>query len=57
MTRWIAAFAEELTNAVSGLVSKYHDDAVLGGRRFRVVVAVHPLLDGRLANGAEDKGS
>jgi DNA-binding transcriptional ArsR family regulator len=52
-----AAFAEELTNAVTGLVSKYHDDAVLGGRKFRVVVAIHPALDSRLANGTEDKES
>jgi DNA-binding transcriptional ArsR family regulator len=52
-----AAFAKELANAVIGLVGKYHDDAVLGGRKFRVVVAVHPALDSRLANGTEDKES
>ena len=52
-----AAFAEELTNAVTRLVSKYHNDAVQGGRKFRVVVAVHPALDSRLANGTEDKES
>jgi DNA-binding transcriptional ArsR family regulator len=52
-----AAFAEELTNAVIGLVGKYHDDTVPNGRKFRIVVAVHPALDSRLANGAEDKES
>jgi DNA-binding transcriptional ArsR family regulator len=52
-----AAFAGELTNAVIGLVGKYHDDAVQGGRKFRVVVAVHPALDSRVANGTEDKES
>src|SRR6266536_430408 len=51
-----AAFAEELANAVVGLVGKYHDDAAQGGRKFRVVVAVHPALDSRLANG-QDKES
>jgi hypothetical protein len=52
-----AAFAQELTNAVTGLVGKYHDDAAPSGRKFRVVVAVHPALDSRLANGAEEKES
>ena len=52
-----AAFAEELTSAVIGLVGKYHDDAVQSGRKFRVVVAVHPAPDSRLANGTEDKES
>ncbi len=52
-----AAFAEELTNAVIGLAGKYHDDATPGGRKFRIVVAVHPALDSRVANGTEDKES
>jgi DNA-binding transcriptional ArsR family regulator len=52
-----AAFAEELTNAVIGLVGKYHHDTVPNGRKFRVVVAVHPALDSRLANSTEDKES
>jgi len=52
-----AAFAEELTNAVIRLVGKYHDDAAPGGRTFRIVVAVHPALDSRVANGTEDKES
>jgi DNA-binding transcriptional ArsR family regulator len=37
-----AAFAEELTASVAGLVSKYHAEAAPGGRDFRFVVAVHP---------------
>jgi DNA-binding transcriptional ArsR family regulator len=43
-----AAFAEELANAVTALVSKYHDESAPGGRPHRVVVAVHPtaLTDG-----------
>jgi DNA-binding transcriptional ArsR family regulator len=52
-----AAFAEELTNAVIGLAGKYHDDSAPGGRKFRIVVAVHPALDSRVANGTEDKES
>ncbi|WP_067136471.1 ArsR/SmtB family transcription factor [Microtetraspora malaysiensis] len=39
-----AAFAEELANAVTALVSKYHDETVEGGRDHRVVVAVHPSV-------------
>jgi DNA-binding transcriptional ArsR family regulator len=37
-----AAFAQELANAVSALVAKYHDDSAEQGRDHRVIVAVHP---------------
>ncbi|MCG5216653.1 hypothetical protein [Streptosporangium sp. KLBMP 9127] len=36
-----AAFAEELTSALSTLVSKYHDEAAEGGREHRLIVAIH----------------
>ena len=39
-----AEFAEELTAALTGLVSKYHDEAAAGGREHRVIVALHPKL-------------
>jgi DNA-binding transcriptional ArsR family regulator len=45
-----AAFAEELGVAVTRLVDKYHDGAAgpgagaSGGRRHRLVVALHPVL-------------
>ena len=39
-----AAFAEELTTAVTTLVGKYHDEAAGKGRPHRVVVAVHPSV-------------
>lgn len=39
-----AAFAEELTNAVIALVSKYHDETGEHGRDYRVIVAVHPSV-------------
>ena len=39
-----AAFVEELTGAVTALVSKYHDELAPGGRDHRVVVAVHPSV-------------
>lgn len=39
-----AAFAEELADAVTALVSKYHDETAEGGRDHRLVVAVHPSL-------------
>lgn len=38
-----AAFAEELADAVAGLVSRYHDESAPGGRPHRVVLAVHPV--------------
>jgi DNA-binding transcriptional ArsR family regulator len=39
-----AAFAQELAQAVAGLVSKYHDATAQGGRDHRVIVAVHPSV-------------
>ena len=41
-----AAFAEELATAVTGLIGKYHDESAEGGRRHRLIVAVHPSADG-----------
>ena len=37
-----AAFADELTETVTRLVSKYHDD---GGKPHRFVVAAHPIQE------------
>lgn len=37
-----AAFAEELADAVARLAAKYHDEQAPGGRRFRVLAAIHP---------------
>ncbi len=37
-----AAFAEELTQAVTALVAKYHDAAAESGRDHRIVIAIHP---------------
>jgi DNA-binding transcriptional ArsR family regulator len=39
-----AAFARELSDAVTALVRKYHDENAAGGRRHRIVVAVHPAV-------------
>jgi DNA-binding transcriptional ArsR family regulator len=39
-----AAFARELTAAVTRLIGKYHDEGAPGGREHRVIVAVHPRL-------------
>jgi DNA-binding transcriptional ArsR family regulator len=39
-----AAFAGELADSVSLLVSKYHDESAEGGRVHRIVVAVHPRV-------------
>jgi DNA-binding transcriptional ArsR family regulator len=43
-----AAFAAELSDAVTALVSKYHDESAEGGRDHRLVVAIHPSVK---ANG------
>lgn len=37
-----AAFAEELASALARLTAKYNDDRTPGGRRFRLLAAVHP---------------
>jgi DNA-binding transcriptional ArsR family regulator len=37
-----ATFATELAEAVTALVSRYHDESAERGRTYRVVVAVHP---------------
>ncbi len=41
-----SAFAEELATAVTGLIGKYHDESAEGGRKHRLVVAIHPSVDG-----------
>ena len=38
-----AAFSNELTEAITRLVSKYHDASAPGGRAHRLVVVAHPL--------------
>ena len=38
-----AAFTAELTDAVTSLVARYHDEAAPSGRPHRLVVAAHPL--------------
>ncbi len=38
-----AAFSHELTEAVTKLVSKYHDESAPGGRAHRLMVVAHPL--------------
>jgi DNA-binding transcriptional ArsR family regulator len=39
-----AAFAAELSDAIEALVSKYHDEVAPGGRRHRLLVALHPSI-------------
>lgn len=38
-----AAFSRELTEAVTRLASKYHDETAPGGRAHRLVIVAHPL--------------
>jgi DNA-binding transcriptional ArsR family regulator len=39
-----AGFAAELSQSIEGLVAKYHDGSAAGGRRHRLLVALHPTL-------------
>lgn len=39
-----AAFSAELTDAIETLVSKYHDEYAVGGRKHRLIVALHPTI-------------
>jgi DNA-binding transcriptional ArsR family regulator len=48
-----AAFAEELTRAITTLVGTYHDEAAAGGRTHRVVVALHPAVPARAGETSE----
>lgn len=47
-----AAFADELSAAITGLVAKYHDQSAPGGRDHRLVVAVHPRPTNPTAAGS-----
>ena len=38
-----AAFSHELTEAITKLVAKYHDESAPGGRPHRLVIVAHPL--------------
>ena len=38
-----AAFSQELTQAVTSLVARYHDASAPGGRSHRLVLLAHPL--------------
>ena len=40
------AFAQELTEALAALTTKYHDDGAHGGRRFRLIAGSYPAPDG-----------
>ena len=42
-----AAFAAELSDAVSALAAKYHAETATGGRKHRLVVALHPSITRR----------
>jgi hypothetical protein len=39
-----AAFADELGGFLTALAGRYHDETSADGRRYRVVVAVHPVV-------------
>ena len=39
-----AAFVARLSDAVEALVSTYHDESAAGGRKHRLIVALHPSI-------------
>jgi DNA-binding transcriptional ArsR family regulator len=41
-----AAFTNELTQIITGLVARYHDESAPGGRNHRLVIVAHPLPSG-----------
>ncbi|MEZ0111437.1 DNA-binding transcriptional ArsR family regulator [Catenulispora sp. EB89] len=52
-----AAFAEELTQAVTSLVSRYHDEHAPHGRDHRLVVGLHPIPTARPDGPDDPEGS
>ena len=48
-----AQFARELTDAVARLTAKYHDERAPGGRRFRLLAAVHPTTTEGASDGKD----
>ena len=48
-----AAFAAELAQAVEELVAKYHDQYGGGGRKHRLILALHPSITRPAAEGQE----
>jgi DNA-binding transcriptional ArsR family regulator len=39
-----AAFSAELSDTLEALIAKYHDETAAGGRRHRLLVALHPSI-------------
>jgi DNA-binding transcriptional ArsR family regulator len=50
-----ASFAAELSDAVETLVGRYHDDAAPGGRKHRLILALHPSITKRSGQGQTTK--
>jgi hypothetical protein len=48
------AFASELSDAVTALVGRDHDEAAPGGRRHRLVIALHPSPNPPSATSGSD---
>jgi hypothetical protein len=48
-----SAFAEELAEAVAGLVARYHDGTAERGRDHRLVIAIHPSITREPAGPAD----
>ncbi|MFL6114342.1 MAG: ArsR/SmtB family transcription factor [Catenulispora sp.] len=51
-----AAFAEELTQVVAGLVGRYHDESTSGGRTHRLIVGLHQIPGGGASEPGQEPG-
>ncbi|WP_067679861.1 winged helix-turn-helix domain-containing protein [Nocardia miyunensis] len=49
-----AAFAEELAQAVTAIVGRYHDESAPGGRPYRVVVGLHQIPGSGRSEAAQE---
>lgn len=47
------AFVAELTETVTALISRYHDEAAQGGRPHRVIIAIHPTVTGAAPSASD----
>ena len=52
-----AAFTRELSERITELVAKYHDETTADGRRFRLVTVAHPTSDRAAVSTAVDHTS
>ena len=45
-------FAEDLQAAVEALIRKHHNDKAPSGRKFRLYLGIHPVVEKRIEEGS-----